>query len=134
MKVVVNLLRLRNRLLTRGGFAHHLISTHLTSDRHLGLGGMEPHWMLELRIAGGAKARGLTLYLAKDCFQNDADFNSALKNGQVLGGRIHARLGGRVSRLGKLNRPKDEAYISSQGLRLPWQVGMTRNPDHLPEV
>lgn len=125
---VFQLLRLRNRLLSRKGFAPDLFRLLLTTDSEVVQGEIEHRWMLELRVFDGAlrMRRGVDLYLARHCRSNDAGINSALNAGY-----IQARLGKRLARLGKLKRPAADGLPL---VRIPWQLGLTRKMTHIPIV
>lgn len=90
-------------------FFDSLLKVHVFSDEHVGIGGMEPHYVVEVAFGRGAGYRfGRTLYLAHDCFARKAW-------GEEHNDRFHYQYG-----------------ASGQGVRIPWQFGITNNANMIP--
>jgi hypothetical protein len=105
------LFKIRNPLHRPNGFFDSLLKVHVFKSEHVGLGGLEPHWMVEVSLGRGAGYPwGRAVYVARDCF-------ARLMWGEEHKDRYHYQYG-----------------KNGQGDRLPWQVGYTGNANLVPYV
>lgn len=111
--------KIRNPLSRHINFLDNLLTVHVFKGEHVGLGGTEPHYSVEVSFGRGAGYPwGRTLYFARDCFARAAW-------GEEHHDSIHLQYSPTID---------ISARGRGQGVRLPYQIGWTNNANMVPYV
>jgi hypothetical protein len=117
MLIEKTLFRIPNPLRRFNKFYPTLLSVEYSKNTHIGLGGIEPHSLLEINILRGAGyPYSRSFYIGRDLFARDKLGDESIDSAHV-----------EYSPTIKLS-PVGRA----QAVRIPWQIGYTSDGNVLP--